>query len=129
MRYVTTSVDAWSATPSSSMDERDRAALDAMLRAARQAMAWTKEGGPSWTEDAKTVAAVAHMVAQVGEAARRVSSGTKSKQIDVRWTQIAGMRNRIYHDYDALDLRVLAATVSRDLPELVRALDVMLGRR
>ena len=129
MRYVTTSVDAWSATPSASMDERDRAALDAMLRAARQAMAWTKEGGPSWTEDAKTVAAVAHMVAQVGEAARRVSSGTKSKQIDVRWTQIAGMRNRIYHDYDALDLRVLAATVSRDLPELVRALDVMLGRR
>lgn len=97
-----------------------------MRRSARQAIAWAREGGRAWTDDAKTVAAVAHTLAQVGEAVRRVSNATKARHADVPWSAIAGMRNRIYHDYGALDTRVLAATVARDLPPLAKALDAML---
>lgn len=108
------------------MDERDRQSLDEIRRYARQAIAWAGEGGPRWTEDEKTVAAVAHMVGQIGEASRRLSTATKARHAHLPWAAMAGMRNRIYHDYGRLDVAVLAETVRRDLPALVRALDAIL---
>lgn len=80
---------------------------------------------PGWTDDAKTVAAVAQMVGQIGEAARRVSVATKAAHADVPWAAMAGMRNRIYHDYGGLDVAVLKETVRRDLPALLRRLDAI----
>ncbi len=111
------------------MVERDREALEDMRRSARQAVAWARQQGRNWTSDAKTVAAVAHMVAQTGEAARRVSNVAKAKHAEVPWAAIAGMRNRIHRDYGGLDATVLAETVKRDLPALARRLDEILRSR
>ena len=44
---------------------------------------------------------------------------------DVPWAAISGMRNRIYHDYGALDVSVLAETVRKDLPGLARQLEAI----
>lgn len=92
----------------------------------RQAVAWAHEAGSRWTEDPKTVAAVAHAVGQVGEAARRVSTATRAAHPDVAWAAITGMRNRIYHEYGSLDVAILRETVARDLPALVKRLETML---
>lgn len=92
----------------------------------RQAVAWAREAGARWTEDAKSVAAVAHAVGQVGEAARRVSTTTRAAHADVAWAAISGMRNRIYHEYGSLDVAILRETVVRDLPVLLKRLDSML---
>ena len=92
-----------------------------MRQSAAQAIAWAREGGREWIRDKKSVAAVAHMVAQVGELSRRVSTETKAAHPDVPWAAISGMRNRIYHDYGALDVSVLAETVRKDLPGLAAA--------
>src|SRR5688572_20071736 len=97
-----------------------------MRQCATQATAWSREQGRAWTRDAKTVAAVAHMVAQIGELSRRVSIETKKAHPDTSWTAISGMRNRIYHEYGALDVAVLGETVRRDLPALVRQIDAIL---
>ena len=43
----------------------------------------------------------------------------------IAWTQIAGLRNRIVHDYFGLDLEIIWEIIRHDLPELekqVRAL-------
>lgn len=37
-----------------------------------------------------------------------------------------GMRNRVIHGYDVLDLRVLHNTITQDLPNLVPSLDDIL---
>lgn len=108
------------------MDERDREALMEMRECVRQAMAWAREGGHTWTSDAKTVAAVAHMVAQIGEAARRVSIASRSAHAEVPWSALTAMRNRIYHDYGGLDLAVLRETVRRDLLALRGQLETIL---
>jgi len=92
----------------------------------RQAVAWARESGSGWTEDPKTVAAVAHAVGQMGEAARRVSTLTRAAHPDIAWAAIAGMRNRIYHEYGSLDVAVLRETVGRDLPALLKRLDAIL---
>lgn len=92
----------------------------------RQAVAWARETGSRWTEDPKTVAAVAYAVGQVGEAARRVSTATGAAYADIAWAAIAGMRNRIYHEYGSLDVAILRETVGRDIPALLKRLDAIL---
>jgi len=98
-----------------------------MRESAAQAIAWAREGGREWIRDKKSVAAVAHMVAQVGELSRRVSTETKAAHPDVPWAAISGMRNRIYHNYGALDVSVLAETVRKDLRGLARQLEAIVG--
>lgn len=64
------------------------------------------------------------LVEIVGEAAARVSDGTRKRLPDIPWPQIVGMRNRLVHGYDRVDLAVLHATVRDELPQLIELLDV-----
>ncbi len=43
------------------------------------------------------------------------------------WAEIIGMRNRLIHGYDEVDLEVLWQVVSIDLPPLVLELNRILG--
>jgi len=108
------------------LDDRERVALSLMREHGRQAVAWAREAGSRWTEDPKTVAAVAHAVGQVGEAARRVSTATRAADADIAWAAISGMRKRIYPEYGSLDTAILRETVARDIPALLKRLDGML---
>jgi uncharacterized protein with HEPN domain len=40
----------------------------------------------------------------------------------IPWAEIIGLRNRLIHGYDAVDLDIVWNIVERDLPALVRAL-------
>lgn len=110
------------------MDDRDRELLEQIRGHADQAMTWAREAGSDWTSDAKTLAAVAHLVGQIGELARRVSAPTKAEHADIPWARIAGMRNRIYHDYLGLDRTILRNTVVDVLPAFVRRLRRLLAK-
>ena len=68
--------------------------------------------------DRKTVAACAFTVAQIAELAKEISAESQAKYPDIPWNAMRGMRNKIVHDYESLDLSVLWATISKSLPEL-----------
>jgi len=42
----------------------------------------------------------------------------------VPWSQIAGMRNRLAHEYDAIDMESVWLTVTVDLPYILAELPV-----
>lgn len=109
------------------MDERDRDLLVIMRDSLQRAERWATETGPEWTTDEKTVAAVAHMIAQLGEFARRLSESARAGRPDFPWRDLIGMRNRIYHEYGGLDLELLRLTVQADLPRLAEAIDALLA--
>lgn len=44
------------------------------------------------------------------------------------WLGIRGMRNRLVHGYDSIDLQIVHATITRRLPELVAQLTAALTR-
>jgi uncharacterized protein with HEPN domain len=67
------------------------------------------------------------LVEIVGEAASRVSAGTRRQHPQIPWSQIAGMRNRLIHGYDFVDYDILWQTVQEDLPTLVAALEPLVG--
>ena len=69
-------------------------------------------------DDKKTITACAFTVSQIGELAKEITEETQQKYIDIPWKSIRGMRNRIVHDYENVDLSVLWATIKNSLPEL-----------
>ena len=69
-------------------------------------------------DDKKTITACAFTVSQIGELAKEITEETQNKYEEIPWKSIKGMRNRIVHDYENVDLSVLWGTVKNSLPEL-----------
>jgi uncharacterized protein with HEPN domain len=66
--------------------------------------------------------ALTRLVQIVGEAAARVSPATRIEYGELPWDEIVGLRNRLVHGYDAIDLDILWDIVQLDLPPLVTGL-------
>lgn len=60
---------------------------------------------------------------QIGELAKTSLSDTVKEQIpSIPWKQIYGMRNRIVHGYDGIELKIVWETITNDLPKLQKEL-------
>ena len=68
--------------------------------------------------DKKTLSACAFSVSQIGELANEISENTQKMYKNIPWKSIRGMRNKIVHDYENIDLAVLWGTITKSLPEL-----------
>ena len=66
------------------------------------------------------------LVEVIGEAAARVSPEGQAKCPGIPWREVIGMRNRLIHGYDSVDLSVLWYTVEQDLPPLIAHLEKIL---
>jgi uncharacterized protein with HEPN domain len=58
----------------------------------------------------------------IEEAARRVSDTTRQEQVDISWAEINGMRNRLVHEYDAVDFDIVWDVVQNEIPRLIAIL-------
>ena len=54
----------------------------------------------------------------LGEATKRLSKEIKAKYPDIPWRKMAGMRDKLIHDYFGVDLDAIGDTVERDIPSL-----------
>lgn len=64
----------------------------------------------------------------VGEAANRVSEEERLKYRSIPWQEIVGLRNRLIHGYDSVDMTIVWQILTRDLPPLVKELKRILGK-
>jgi uncharacterized protein with HEPN domain len=69
--------------------------------------------------------ALTRLLEIVGEAANRVSDDTKERYSQIPWGQIVGLRNRLIHGYDAVDLDILWNIIQYDLPPLIEDLEMI----
>ena len=74
-------------------------------------------------KDEILVLALTRALEIVGEAAGRVSPEGRSWCPGLAWPKITGMRNRLVHGYDEVDLEVLWQTLEQDLPPLIVELE------
>jgi uncharacterized protein with HEPN domain len=75
--------------------------------------------------DELVIDGVARNLEIIGEAARQLPEEFKRVHRHIPWTQIAGLRNRVVHDYFGLDLEIIWQIIKHNLPELetqIRAL-------
>jgi uncharacterized protein with HEPN domain len=69
--------------------------------------------------DRRTQDAVVRQLEIIGEASRNLSEPFQADHPEIPWRAIVGMRNRIVHEYMAIDLDVVWDAVSIDLPPLL----------
>jgi len=63
----------------------------------------------------------------IGEAVKNLSARIKQARPEIPWKQIAGMRDRLTHDYFGVDLTLVWVAVKRDLPTLKTATEALLS--
>jgi uncharacterized protein with HEPN domain len=67
------------------------------------------------------------LVEVIGEAASQVPAEVRERFPSIPWRDIIGMRNRLIHGYDVVDLDALWDTVTNDLPPLIAQLEAALS--
>ena len=67
--------------------------------------------------------ALTQLLEIIGEAANRIPQSMQKQYAAIPWVRIVGMRNRLIHGYDSLDLDVLRDTIINDLPPLIAQLE------
>ena len=63
----------------------------------------------------------------IGEAVKHLAPETRESTPQIPWTDIAGLRDLIAHEYFRIDIHRVLEIVDRDLPPLARAIDRMLS--
>jgi len=71
-----------------------------------------------FAQDAKTVFAVVHALEIIGEATKKIPPSVKERYTKVPWRAMAGMRDKLIHEYFGVNLMVVWKTASKDLANL-----------
>lgn len=76
--------------------------------------------------DLRTSYAVTGALEIVGEAAKGVPDDVRASSPHVPWRKMTGMRDRLIHAYEAVDLDVVWTTVTEEIPPLLPELERLL---
>lgn len=102
--------------------------LEDILESADKAMTFTK--GMSYedfAEDDKTVFAVIRALEVIGEATKRLPDDLRTRHPQIPWNSMAGMRDKLIHDYVNVNERIVWRTVQDELPAVRRQLRSLLN--
>ena len=106
----------------------DTVSLVDMLNHAREAIELLGDASADdLANDRVTQLALQKLLEVVGEAANRTSAATQESYPQIAWPQIIGVRNRLVHGYDVVDLDILRDIVQNELPLLIEQLTSIVG--
>ena len=106
---------------------RDSATLLDIIKAARNILAF-KQGLDkiAFLNDPKTQSAILHQLMILGEAVKRLSEEFRSGHSTIPWRLIAGMRDKLIHGYDDVDLDEVWKAAEKDVPQLIQWIEPLL---
>lgn len=105
----------------------DRIYLLHIRDAIRQIVEYTAVRKEEFCTDRKTQDAVVRNLEIIGEATKRLSPTLKAAHLDIAWKPIAGMRDKLIHDYFGVNVKLVWEVVERDFPVLYKKVEKLLA--
>lgn len=105
--------------------------LEHMVEAADAVAAYVARGRAAFDTDPAVRDAILFRIVVIGEAAKAVAQrdpGLAAELTEVEWSALARMRDRITHQYWAVDTQIVWDTATADLPVVRDAISSALKR-
>jgi len=99
---------------------RDAATLSDLIEACSRVIEYTHgRSRADLDRSHQLLSACCYEIAVIGEAVKRLSATTRNNYPEIPWKDIAGMRDRLIHGYDSVDVDELWKTSTEDIPTLI----------
>ncbi|MBU1262496.1 DUF86 domain-containing protein [bacterium] len=72
----------------------------------------------SFVEDKKTINAVTRSLEVIGEAGKKIPDSLREKYPQIPWKRMAGMRDKLIHEYWSIDLEIVWEVITNELPPI-----------
>lgn len=82
----------------------------------------------AFLQDEKTKRACVRSLEIIGEAAKKLPQDFKDNNPSVAWKSIAGMRDKLIHDYFGIDYEIVWDVVESKVPTLSKQIEKLLRR-
>lgn len=109
--------------------ERDNASLLDIARFAETILQLTAGmDEPAFQADLRTQLAVLYELTVLGEAVKRLSPEFRDAHPAVPWRNMAGMRDKLIHDYDGVNVKRVWQVVCTSIPNLLNQIKTLLPK-
>ncbi len=111
------------------MDKKDYQTIDKIYKHVTSVLSYCENclSFADFQADQMRIEACVFNLMQIGELAKiSLSEDVKSHISDIPWKQIYGLRNRIVHGYDGVEMKIIWETIKHDLPKLQKELKFIL---
>lgn len=88
---------------------------------------FTASGKDFFLTDDKTQDAVIRNLEIIGEAVRKIPMDFREARPEIPWKIIAGMRDKLIHDYFGVNLNIVWEAVEKDIPNLKKKIKNLLA--
>lgn len=82
----------------------------------------------SFIKDVKLLEACVFNLIQLGELCHAADDKLADQYPEIPWREIYGLRNRIVHDYEGVNFKLVWEIISEDIPELEKYLKQYLAK-
>ena len=107
----------------------DSVYLGHILEAIKDIEQYASAGRDAFMTDTMRQDALLRKLEVIGEAVKNLSEDSKQRRPGIPWRQIAGMRDRLTHDYFGVDLALVWVTVEKDVPNLKAVVEALLAKK
>jgi len=105
---------------------KDKAYADDVLSAMRDVVAYLGDMGfEALVADEKTADAIHRKLEIMGEATKRLSKALRDAHPEIPWKNMAGMRNKLIHGYDEIELDQVYDAVTQVIPPLIPKIEAI----
>lgn len=110
--------------------KRDNASLLDIARFAETILQLTADMDElAFQADLRTQLAVLYELTVLGEAVKRLSPEFRDTHPEIPWRNMAGMRDKLIHDYDGVNVKRVWEVVCTNIPDLLNQIEPLLPKQ
>jgi uncharacterized protein with HEPN domain len=91
-------------------------------------LVYAEAGEDAFLRETMRQDAIIRKLEVIGEAVKQLSDNTRDSRPHIPWRRVAGMRDRLIHQYFGVDLDLVWNVVRLELPALAKAVDDVLSQ-